>query len=332
MKRLLGLLPDPLLILLLATIGAATLWPADGRVADMVSSVATLAIVLLFFLHGVRLPRENLAAAARNWRLHLAILAATFIVFPLLGLGLALAFPNVLRAELWIGILFLCALPSTVQSSVIFTSIGQGNVAGSVTSAAASNLLGIAATPFIIGLMTHAQADAVSFSAVWKIVLQLLLPFGVGHACRPWLGAWAARNKQLLTITDRGTIVLAVYSAFSAAVIGGIWHQIPIADLLVLTGLCLLLLGAMLLITRTTARASGLDTADEVSAIMCGTQKSLVTGVPMARVLFAPADVGMVILPVMIYHQAQLIACAWLARRYAAKQPEPSYARPVDNH
>jgi len=313
------LLPDPFILVLILTVVLASLVPVSGAAADAVGVVATAAIVFLFFLHGVRLPRENLVAALGHWRLHLAILATTFVLFPLLGLALASAFPSLLPQQLWIGILFLCALPSTVQSSIAFTSIARGNIAGTVASAAASNLIGILLTPVIMNLLAHAHGGAISFAGVWKIVLQLLLPFTAGHLLRPWLGAIVARRKAVLSFTDRSTIVLAVYSAFSAAVIGGIWSQVPLPRLLLLIALCAFILTVILLFTRYAARALGFSKEDEISIVFCGSKKSLVSGVPMARVLFGAADVGAVVLPVMIFHQMQLMVCAWLARRYGAR-------------
>ena len=313
------LIPDPFIAILVLTVVLASLLPVRGAAADAVGTLATAAIVLLFFLHGARLPRENLVAALGHWRLHGAILATTFVVFPLLGLALATALPGLLPGPLWTGVLFLCALPSTVQSSIAFTSIARGNVAGTVASAAASNLIGILLTPVIIGLLAQAHGGAISFSGVWKIVLQLLLPFTTGHLLRPWLGPWVARRKKLLSFTDRSTIVLAVYSAFSAAVIAGIWHDVPLPRLAVLIGICAFLLTAILLLTRYAARLMGFAVEDEISIVFCGSKKSLVSGVPMARVLFGAADVGAIVLPVMIFHQMQLMVCAWLARRYGAR-------------
>jgi solute carrier family 10 (sodium/bile acid cotransporter), member 7 len=313
------LIPDPFITVLILTVVLASLLPVQGRAAEAVSTFATGAIVLLFFLHGARLPRENLIAAIGHWRLHLAILLTTFVLFPLLGLLLATILPRALPAALWTGVLFLCALPSTVQSSIAFTSIARGNVAGTVASAAASNLLGIALTPVIMGFLAHAHGGAIAFSGVWKIVLQLLLPFAGGHLLRPWLAEWVSRRKAVLSYTDRSTIVLAVYSAFSAAVVAGIWREVPLPSLLLLIAVCAFVLTAVLLLTRYAARLLGFGVEDEISIVFCGSKKSLVSGVPMARVLFGAADVGAIVLPVMIFHQMQLMVCAWLARRYGAR-------------
>jgi sodium/bile acid cotransporter 7 len=316
---MLKLLPDPFLGILLATIVTASLLPASGTTAAVFGVIATSAVVVLFFMHGVRLPRENLLAAVGHWRLHLLILACTFALIPLLGLGLASLLPGLLPHPLWVGVLFLCCLPSTVQSSIAMVSVARGNVAAAVTSAAASNLIGIALTPVLVGLLAQAKGGAINFSGIWKIVLQLLLPFAIGHLLRPWLGRWAARQKAILTYTDRATIVLAVYSAFSAAVLAGIWRQVPAGTLLVLAAVVAVLLAATMTLARAAARLLGFSREDQTAIVLCGSQKSLVSGVPMARVLFAGPEVGAAVLPVMIYHQMQLMVHAWLARRWAAR-------------
>jgi sodium/bile acid cotransporter 7 len=315
---------DPFLALLVTTIVLASLLPARGRAADVTSVVATATIVLLFFLHGARLGHERLVAALTHLRLHATILSITFVLFPLVGLVLASTLRGLLPASLWTGVLFLCALPSTVQSSIAFTSIARGNVGGSVAAAASSSLAGIALTPLIIGLITQASGGSVSLSGVWQIVLQLLLPFAAGHLLRPWIGGWVGSHSRLLSYTDISTIVVSVYSAFSAAVIEGIWHEVPVPSMLVLMAVCGVLLAAVLLLSRMIARQLAFSTEDEISIVFCGSKKSLVSGVPMARVLFPASTVGAVLLPIMIFHQMQLMVCTWLARRYAARQGGPA--------
>ena len=312
-------LPDPFILALLATVALATVFPADGAMAVWIGHLATAAVVVLFFLHGVRLPRENLVAALLHWRLHLLILATTYAFFPLAGAAMSRLFPSLLPAGLWAGVLFLCALPSTVQTSIAYTSIAKGNVAAAVASAAASNLLGIALTPLLAGLLLHTQGGEVPLSGIWKVMLQLLLPFVVGHALRPWLANWAAEQRKLLTYSDRFTVLLSVYVAFSAGVIGGIWSQVPLVTLLILSLVCAALLAASLAFTFYAARAAGFSTSDARAMLYCGSLKSLVSGVPMARVLFPSAQIGAIILPVMIYHQLQLMVCAAIARRQGSK-------------
>jgi len=314
---------DPFLVLLTATMVLASVWPPRGRAADITSAVTTAAVMLLFFLHGARMARESLLSALTHLKLHATILSISFVLFPLLGLALAWAMPGLLPANVWTGVVFLCALPSTVQSSIAFTSIARGNVAGAVTAAALSNLLGLALTPVIMGLVTRASGGSISLADVWKIVVQLLLPFAAGHVLRPWIGDWVGRHGRLLYYTDTSTIFLAVYSAFSAAVVEGIWHQVPVPSLAALTAVCAVLLAAVLLLSRLLARQLTFPTQDEIAIVFCGSKKSLVSGVPMARVLFPASMVGAVVLPIMIFHQMQLMVCAWLARRYGARPDAP---------
>ena len=157
---------------------------------------------------------------------------------------------------------------------------------------------------------------------MWQVFAELLLPFALGHLLRPWIGPWAARNKSLLAITDRGSILIVVYTAFSAAVVHGIWHQVP-PMMLVLAAIVAALLGVGLLIARIAARAFGFAPADEVAVVFCGSQKSLVAGIPIASALFTGPTLGVVVLPIMIYHPLQLVVCAWLARRFASR-PVPA--------
>lgn len=313
-------IPDPFIPALLATVVLASLFPVSGVTAGYLGTVATAAVMLLFFLHGLKLPRENLVAALVHWRLHLLILCTTYVLFPLLGMGMSKLWPSLLPANLWAGVLFLCALPSTVQMSIAFTSLAKGNVAASVTSAAASNLLGILLTPLIAGTLLHAQGGgAVPLSGIWKVVLQLLLPFVVGHLLRPWLADWAARQKKLISWSDRLTILLSVYSAFSAAVIAGIWSQVPFTTMLTLVAVCATLLTIAMLFTLNATRLAGFSVPDCRTAQYCGSFKSLVSGVPMARVLFPSAEIGAIILPIMIFHQLQLMFSATIAPRQAKR-------------
>jgi len=312
-----NLLPDPFILALLVTLVVATLLPASGDAAVVVDWLATVTIVVLFFFHGAKLARSAVIAGLMHWRLHLLILACTFVVFPLLGLLLSLLLPGLLSPVLWTGMLYLAVLPSTVQSSIAFVSIAKGNVPAAIASASASQVLGVLLTPVLVGLLAGAQGGVVALSGIGKVALVILLPFIVGHLLRPLIGEFVARNKATIAISDRATIVIAIYSAFSAAVLEGIWSRLPLLQLGLLMLLCCVVLAVMLLFTRTAARRLGFNREDEIAIVFCGTKKSLVQGVPMARVLFAGPDLGLILLPIMIFHQIQLMVCAVIARRYA---------------
>ncbi len=311
---------DGFVLSLVAVVLAATVLPCRGASAHAFHGAGIAAIAVLFFLQGARLSRDAILHGLTHWRLHGAIGTTTFIVFPLLGLSLLIAFPHLLPRPLWLGVLFVCALPSTVQSSIALTSIAGGNVSGAVCSATASNIAGIVLAPLLFGVMSNLHGGGVDLTGVGQVLLQLLLPFTTGHLLRPWIGGWAERNRPVLSVTDRGSILLVAYTAFSAAVVRGIWQEIPPMTLGVLALMMILMLGLVLLITLLAARTLGFDRSDEAALVFCGSQKSLVSGVPIANALVSGAAIGPILLPIMLYYPMQVLVCAWMARRYAAAE------------
>jgi sodium/bile acid cotransporter 7 len=312
---------DPFILMLLGTVLLASLLPPRGGFAPFMGGMADAGIVLLFFLHGAKLSREAIIAGASNWRLHAAVFASTFIVFPMIGVAVSkLPFLTPTVAG---GLLFLTLLPSTVQSSIAFTAIARGNVAAAVCSASFSNLIGIVVTPLLVALTMGAGGGAaLSWHSVESIALQLLLPFLLGHGLRPWIGGFVSRHKSLLTIVDRGSILLVVYTAFGAAVVEGLWHKLSPAALGLILICCAVMLAAILVLTFVAGRMFGFTRADAIVLQFCGSKKSLASGVPMAGVLFPAAQVGVAILPLMLFHQLQLFACALIARHYAGQPIE----------
>lgn len=311
-------LPDNFTLALAFAVLVATFLPCSGMYATALNAITYAAIALLFFLHGAKLPREAVLAGVAHWRLHLLVLASTFVMFPLLGVLMKPLALHFITPELYLGILFLCVLPSTVQSSIALTAMARGNVAAAVCSASASNLLGIFITPLLVGLVfAGSGVGHASLDAVLSIVLQLLLPFVAGQLARKRIGKWVDRRKATLRLVDQGSILLVVYTAFSAAVNQGLWHQLPPAALAGLVLVNVVLLGAALALSRFCSRRLGFNRADEIAIIFCGSKKSLATGVPMAKILFAGHAVGMIVLPLMLFHQIQLMVGSVLAQRYA---------------
>jgi sodium/bile acid cotransporter 7 len=323
------LLPDNFTLTLIAVVVTATLLPARGQVAVAFDWITNIAIGLLFFLHGAKLSREAVIAGAGHWRLHLLVFLCTFGLFPLLGLALKPVLLPLVGAELYTGFLYLCALPATVQSAIAFTSLARGNIPAAVCSAAASSLLGIFITPLLVALLLGVQGQGGStLDAIGKISVQLLLPFIAGQIARRWIGGWVNRNKGWLKNVDQSSILLVVYTAFSSAVIGGLWQQVPVFTLLGVVAGCCVLLALALLFTHLLGRWLGFGVEGRITLLFCGSKKSLATGVPMAQVLFASGSIGVLILPLMLFHQIQLMVCAVLAQRYA-RRPEPATLAPA---
>ncbi len=321
----LRILFDNFTLALLAVMAIATVFPCEGRGAVFFDWLTTLAIALLFFMHGAKLSREAILAGAGHWRLHLLVFACTFVLFPLLGLALKPLLTPLVGTELYLGMLYLCALPATVQSAIAFTSLARGNIPAAICSAAASSLIGIFLTPVLVLLLMGVEGEAGStLDSIGKIVMQLLVPFVAGQIARRWIGAWVTRNKGWLKSVDQGSILLVIYVAFSGAVVEGLWQLVPLVHLLGLVLACCLLLAIVLWLTQFLAKRLGFNLEDRITIVFAGSKKSLATGVPMAQVLFASNAVGMIILPLMIFHQIQLMVCAVLAQRYARREETPT--------
>jgi solute carrier family 10 (sodium/bile acid cotransporter), member 7 len=314
-------LPDNFTLTLITVVIIASFLPASGQVAVGFNWLTNIAIALLFFMHGAKLSRESIIAGAGHWRLHLLVFGLTFVIFPLVGLALKPVLSPLIGKDLYMGILYLCALPATVQSAIAFTSLARGNIPAAICSAAASSLFGIFLTPLLVTLLLNVHGEGGStLDAIIKISVQLLLPFVAGQIARRWIGAWVGRNKSWLKFVDQGSILLVVYGAFSEAVNEGIWHKIPLWDLAGLVLVCCLLLGVILVISHVLGKLFGFNIEDRITILFCGSKKSLATGVPMAQVLFAGSTMGVLILPLMLFHQIQLMVCASLAQRYAKRQ------------
>jgi sodium/bile acid cotransporter 7 len=324
---------DGFVLAMLAAVVVAIVAPGLGASEGPLhlSVVTGLGVSLVFFLHGAALAPQALKAGAANWRLHLLIHGATFLLFPALGLAIFLAAGGVLPSEARLGIFFLCALSSTISSSVAMTALARGNVAGAVFNATLSGLIGMLITPFLVGLVTVGTSAHIALGpAVLDIALKLLAPFLVGQLARPLIGGLIARRKPWVAKLDRSVIVLIVYNAFCDSTLAGVWSRY---DPLLIAGIALLMGGLVAGVIASiiwAARALRFSREDEAAAVFCGGTKSLANGAPIAAVLFAghPA-LGMILLPLMIYHQLQLIACSMLARRYAERADQKQAADPA---
>lgn len=317
MLKLLAL--DRFTILLFIMVILASFVPVSGQAAEVFSSITTIAIAILFFLHGAKLSREAVVEGLMHWKLHTLVFAFTFALFPIIGLLAKPVLVPLLGQELYWGFLFMCFLPSTVQSSIAFTSVAQGNVAGAVCSASFSNIVGMFITPVLVAffILGQSQHGFDPTSSIMQITLLLLVPFILGQILRPWVFPQMKKMPEIVKVFDQGSILMVVYGAFSSAVVAGLWHQVSLTTLLLLIIACSVLLTVVMLLALFVPRWIGFDKADQKTIFFCGSKKTLASGVPMAQILFIGQPIGMIVLPIMIFHQIQLMVCGIVANMWA---------------
>lgn len=314
---------DRFTILLFVMVILASILPIAGQAAEVFSVITTIAIAILFFLHGAKLSRQAVRDGIMHWKLHTLVFAFTFAVFPILGLMAKPILLPVLGTELYWGFLFMCFLPSTVQSSIAFTSVAKGNVAAAVCSASFSNIIGMFITPILVAFFILGQSDH-NFdpsAAIIKITLLLLVPFILGQMFRPYIFPYMQKAPKLVKVFDQGSILMVVYGAFSGAVVAGLWKLVGFETLIYLTLACSVLLTIIMLLAFYIPKWLGFNQADQAAIFFCGSKKTLASGVPMAQILFIGQPLGMIVLPIMIFHQIQLMVCGIIAN-YWSKRPE----------
>jgi sodium/bile acid cotransporter 7 len=311
---------DFYLVLLIATVALASLLPARGAAVGLLSMATYAAVALLFFLYGARLDTAAVVAGISNLRLQGMVLAATFVAFPIVGLILSALAAPWLPPELILGVMYVALLPSTVQSSIAFTSIAGGNVPAAVCAASVSNLLGVVLTPVLVAWLLHAgSGGSFDLSAMLDIGIQILLPFVVGQLVRPFIGGVILRHPKITRVVDRGSILLIIYGAFSAGMVSGIWSQVDRGVMAAIVVVDIMMLAVVMGGTWLAGRLMRLPPKDGIVLLFCGSKKSLASGLPMANILFAGRPVGLIVLPLMLFHQIQLFACAIIAERQARR-------------
>lgn len=309
---------DPFIIGLLAMLAAGLLLPIPPAVLAALEVVSDIAIVVLFFLYGARLPTREVLDGLRNVRLQGSALLVTFVLFPLLGLALSTAAASSIGDTLAAGVLYVSLLPSTVQSSVALVGVARGNVAGAITAATISNLVGMLLTPVLVLVLMHTSGST-GGGGIRSVLLLLLLPFVLGQLAQPLIGGYVRSRKRLTAIWDRGTILLVVLVAVATATASGVWSTVSAATLAGVIALSAVMLAIALAATWFGGRALQLPMPDRIALLMCGSQKSLATGLPMLAALFPAAIAGPIAVPVIVFHQLQLIVSSAIARRLARR-------------
>lgn len=315
--------PDWFLIGLVLAVALAWVFPEPGARSGFLQPevLNKVGVALVFFLHGLGLSLAALRAGTLGYRVHLAVQLATFGFFPLLGVcGLWLVGDR-LAADLRAGFFYLCALPSTVSSSIAMTAAARGNVPAAVFNATASSLIGVFLTPLWLELVLGAAGHTLPVGRVIvDLLCWLVLPLALGQLARPWLGGFVSRHKALVHWVDRGTILLLVYTSFCDSIRAGVWTEHGTRTLVATFVGCALLLAAVLTTLSLVLRWLRFPMEDRITAVFCGSKKTLAAGVPMARLIFGVhPGLSLILLPIMIYHSLQLVVCGWLAARWARR-------------
>ena len=300
---------------ILISLGLGILIPCHGAGAVFADWLTNAAIVLLFFLYGVKLSRKSVLEGLLNWRLQSMVFAFTFVFFPVVIPLLRPLLEPMVGGALFMGLVYVACLPSTVQSSIAFTSVAGGNVPAAVCSASVSSLLGVFLTPFLVSLLfaTDGSGAQVGLDTVLKICYQILLPFIAGQLSQPLLRKWVLGHKTLIGWNDKATIWLVVYTAFSNATSGGYWDKLLPTQLGGLAAACLIILCLTFAATWYSSKLLGFNREDCITIVFCGSKKSLAVGAPMMLAIFGTLDNNL-LLPLMVFHQVQLMLCAHLAR------------------
>ncbi len=303
--------------------GLAFLFPGPGAKGGwMQPELLTKAgVALIFFLNGAGLSFAAMRAGAMRWKLHTVVQTCTFLIFPVIGLGAFFLLRWLAPGDLGLGFFYLCALPSTVSSSVALTAAAKGNVPAAVFNATLSSVIGVVLTPLWVGLVLKTSGQALPLGKVLlDLFLWLVVPLVIGQLSRPLTGAWIAAHKALVSKVDRGTILLLVYTSFCDSVKGGVWStqgwDVLLWTLAGTTGLFFVVMR----LSDGLSRALGFPEEDRIAAVFCGSKKTLASGVPMAQLIFgAHPGIGLILLPIMIYHPLQLVICSVLAGKWAKR-------------
>ncbi|MBX2951522.1 MAG: bile acid:sodium symporter [Leadbetterella sp.] len=308
---------DPFILFLLAVVGVAYFFPEPAHVLPL-DTLSSAGISLVFFFYGLKLSPASIRSGLSNVRLHLVIQGFTFGVFPLLVWAVRPFFSS---EEMWLGLFFLAALPSTVSSSVVMVSMAGGNMPAAIFNASISGLIGIFVTPLWMSLFI--QGAGGDMSAIYiKLLYEIVLPITAGLMLQKWLGGHVRRFSSFFTKFDRAVILLIIYKSFVHSFESRIFSGIRVPDLLVLFGWILLLFTGVYSLIGFTGRKLGFNREDRITALFCGTKKSLVHGTVFSKVLWGnAASVGILLLPIMLFHAIQILIIGIIAGRYAREAP-----------
>ncbi|WKX77437.1 bile acid:sodium symporter family protein [Zobellia laminariae] len=314
---------DGFVLSVIAVIGIAYVFPQWGTPESKIpiDTISAIGISLIFFFYGLKLSPTKLKAGIKNWKLHLLVQGSTFLMFPLLILIFRPFIQNEAQETIWLAFFFLAALPSTVSSSVVMVSMAKGNIPAAIFNASISGIIGVVLTPLWMGLFVQSAQTDFDFTDIYiKLFVQIILPVVVGILLQRFLGEFAHKHNKRLTLFDKSVILLIIYKSFAESFEGDIFSTVSVLDLLMLFVAVLILFGVVFSLTGFLAKQMRFNTADQITAQFCGTKKSLVHGTVFSKIIFGNlASIGIILLPLMIFHAIQLLIISTVASRMSRK-------------
>jgi sodium/bile acid cotransporter 7 len=313
---------DLFFLAILAVIVLAYLFPFWGSSQSPIplNVMGNVGVSLIFFFYGLKLSPHKIRTGLKNWKLHLLVQLATFLLFPITVL---LALPFVADGSsnmYWLSFLFLAAIPSTVSSSVVMVSVAKGNVPAAIFNASISGLIGIVMTPLWMGLFLQGSATEFDLGPVYvKLLSQILLPAILGLVLQKYLGGFAGKYSRVLSYFDKAVILLIVFKSFADSFYENLFAGIQFFELMLMSAATLLLFFVVYFCIGWWAQQLGFNREDRITALFCGTKKSLVHGTVFSKILFSASfPIAVILLPLMLFHAFQLLLISIFATKFAA--------------
>jgi len=287
-----------------------------------IDTISAIGISLIFFFYGLKLSPAKLKAGLKNWKLHVLVQSATFLIFPMLVLALRPLIQNEAQETIWLAFFFLAALPSTVSSSVVMVSMAKGNIPAAIFNASISGIIGVALTPLWMGLFVNDEQTDFDFTAIYiKLIVQIILPVVLGLGLQRYFGAFVQKHSAKLTLFDKSIILLIIYKSFAESFAGNIFGSVSVFDLLLLFVAVLVLFFIVFVLIGFLSRKMNFNKEDQITAQFCGTKKSLVHGTVFSKIIFGNmASIGIVLLPLMLFHASQILIITIIATRLSKRE------------
>lgn len=311
---------DTFIMALLIVIIIAYLFPQGVSYGggEPLEVISTVGVSLIFFFYGLKLSFSEIKSGLRNWKLHIIIQLMTFLLFPLVILLFKPLIHTDSQHHFWLSFFFLATLPSTVSSSVVMVSIARGNVPAAILNASISGLIGVLLTPIWMSLFLDFETTNVFGVVYWGLIREIVIPVALGLFTQRYFGKWAVRNSRHIAKFDKSVILLIVYISFAESFVSGVFETIS-TTYLVMVFVCTVLLFTIIYTTiyLITRYMMNFGREDQITALFCGSKKSLTHGSVFGKFLFVNnPNVGLYFLPLMIFHAFQIFIITIIAQWY----------------